>query len=89
MALGAQPGEVVGRVVRSGLLIAVVGIVVGSIAAAFSARVLESLLFGVSTLTPWAYVAAAGALCLAAAVAGWVPASRAGRLSPAEVLRGE
>ncbi len=89
MALGAEPGEVVGGVVRSGLLIALAGIVVGSIAAAFSARVLESLLFGVSTLTPWAYVASAVALSLAAVVAGWVPASRAGKLPPAEVLRGE
>jgi predicted permease len=89
MALGAQRNEVVGGVVRTGLLTAVMGIAIGSVAAAFSGRVLESLLFGVSTLSPLAYVAPAAALCVAAIIAGWVPASRAGRLPPAEVLRGE
>lgn len=89
MALGAQPAEVVGAVVRSALFIAGIGIVVGSVAAALSTRVLDSMLFGVSALAPWAYVAPALALCLAAVVAGWVPAWRAGRLPPAEVLRGE
>lgn len=89
MALGAEPGAVVGGVVRSGLLMAGAGIVVGSVAAALSARVLESSLFGISTLAPWAYLAPAGALCAAAVVAGWVPAHRAGRLPPADVLRGE
>lgn len=89
MALGAQPAEVVRAVVRSALLIAVFGIVAGSVVAALSARVLESMLFGVSALAPWAYVAPAVALCFAAAVAGWVPAWRAGRLPPAEVLRSD
>jgi len=89
MALGAEPAEVVGAVVRSGLFVAGVGVVLGSLAAALSSRVLESMLFGVSTLSPWAYVAPALAVCAAAVVAGWVPAWRAGRLPPAEVLRGE
>jgi predicted permease len=89
MALGADPGRVVGGVVRSGLSIALVGIVVGSLAAAVCARVLESMLFGVSALAPVAYVAPALALGAAAVLAGWVPAARAGRLPPAEVLRSE
>ncbi len=89
MALGAEPGVVVRGVVRSGLIVAVAGIAAGSVVAAFSARALESLLFGVSTLSPWAYAAPAAALGLAAVLAGWVPAARAGSLPPAEVLRGE
>ncbi|HSG07363.1 MAG TPA: ADOP family duplicated permease [Longimicrobiales bacterium] len=89
MALGADPGAVVSGVVRSGLLIAGVGILVGCVAAAVSARVLESMLFGVSSVALWAYVAAAVALGFAALVAGWVPAWRAGRLPPAEVLRSD
>ncbi|HSG48714.1 MAG TPA: ABC transporter permease, partial [Longimicrobiales bacterium] len=89
MALGAEPAEVVGGVVRSALSIVAVGVVAGSVAAALSARVLESMLFGVSALAPWAYVAPAAALCAAAVVAGWLPAWRAGRLPPADVLRGE
>ena len=50
---------------------------------------IESLLFEVSALAPWAFVAPAVALALAAALAAWVPAARAGRLPPAEVLRSE
>ena len=89
MALGAQPGAVVGGVVRSGLVLAGVGIIIGSVAAALSTRFLESLLFEVSALAPWAFVAPAVALAAAAALAAWVPASRAGRLPPAEVLRSD
>jgi putative ABC transport system permease protein len=89
MALGAQPGVVVGAVVRSGLALAGLGIVIGSLAAAASTRFLESLLFDVSALAPWAFVAPAIALGAAATLAAWVPAARAGRLPPAEVLRSD
>ena len=89
MALGARPGMVVGAVVRSGVLLAVAGIAIGCIAAALSTRLLESLLYGVSALAPWAFAAPALALALAAALAAWLPATRAGRLPPAEVLRSE
>ncbi|GMV06260.1 MAG: hypothetical protein AMXMBFR53_25360 [Gemmatimonadota bacterium] len=89
MALGAAPGTIVGEVVRSGLVVAGAGIASGCVAAALASRWLESLLFGVSTLAPWAYAAPAAALALAAALAAWAPAARAGRLPPAEVLRGE
>jgi predicted permease len=89
MALGAAPGVVVGGVVRSGLLLAVIGIGIGSVAAAMSTRFLESLLYEVSALAPWAFVTPALALAVAAGMAAWVPAARAGRLPPADVLRGD
>jgi len=89
MALGAQPVALVGGVVRSGLILAGVGILIGSAAAAMSTRFLTSLLFEVSALSPWAYLAPALALSVAAALAAWIPAARAGNLPPAQVLRGE
>jgi len=89
LALGAQPLTLIGRIVRSGVLLAVVGIVIGCAAAAVASKYLESLLFGVSALEPWAYAGPALALSIAAALAAWVPATRAGRLPPAEVLRNE
>jgi predicted permease len=89
MALGADPTTLVAGVVRSALLVAGAGVVMGGVAAALSARLLESMLFGVSTLAPVAYAAPAGALCLSALLAAWLPAARAGRLPPAEVLREE
>ena len=89
MALGAQPEVVVGGVVRSRLTLAGIGILFGSVAAAVSERYLESLLFEVSSLAPWAFVAPAIALAAAAGLAAWIPAARAGRLPPAEVLRSD
>jgi predicted permease len=89
MALGAQPGAVARTVVRSGLVLAGLGIVIGSAVALVSTRFLESLLFEVSALAPSAFVVSALALGAAAALAAWIPAARAGRLPPAEVLRAE
>jgi predicted permease len=89
MALGAQPGAVVAAVVRSGVLLAGIGIAIGCGVAAVSTRYLESLLFEVSALAPSAFIGPALALALAAAAAAWIPAARAGRLPPANVLRSE
>jgi predicted permease len=89
IALGAQPGTVVGNIVRSGIILAGIGILLGSVGAVMSTRFLESLLFGVSALSPWAFIAPATALMFAAALAALIPAARAGSLAPAEVLRAE
>ena len=89
MALGAQASTVVGNIVRSGVILAGIGILLGSAGALMSTRFLESLLFGVSALAPWAFIAPAVALLGAAALAALIPAVRAGSLPPAEVLRAE
>lgn len=89
MALGARRGRVVGRVVRSGLLLTGIGIAAGSVVAAFSTRFLESLLYEVSALAPSAFVAPIVTLSIAAVLAATIPAVRAGRLPPAEVLKEE
>lgn len=89
MALGAQPGDVVRGIVRSGMILAGIGILLGSLGAVLSTRFLESMLFGVAALSPWAFIAPALALLIAAALAALIPAVRAGSLPPAEVLRAE
>ncbi|NNF25746.1 MAG: FtsX-like permease family protein, partial [Gemmatimonadetes bacterium] len=89
MALGARPGSLIGSVVRSGLVLSGIGIVIGSLLAALSSRYIDSLLYEVSSLSPWAFLGPAAALGLAAVVAAWVPAARAGRLPPSEVLKGD
>ena len=85
----ADPGRVVRHVVRSGLYLAGLGILAGSLAAALGTRALRSMLFEVSTLAPTAYLAPAATLAVAAVVAAWVPALQAGRLAPTEALRHE
>jgi predicted permease len=89
IALGAPPGRVVGGVVWSGLTLSGIGILLGSLAAALSSRFLESLLFQVSAMAPSAFIAPAVALGMASVLAAWVPAARAGRLPPAQVLRSD
>jgi predicted permease len=89
MALGAAAGEVQGLFVRHGLLITGIGLAVGGVAAAGMARLIGTLLFGVSPLDPVTYGASIVALGLVALFATWLPARQATRVDPATALRGE
>jgi ABC-type antimicrobial peptide transport system permease subunit len=64
-----------------------VGLAAGALLAPGAARMLESLLFGVTPLDPWTYAASAALLALAGLIACGAPAYRAARLNPNEVLR--
>jgi predicted permease len=87
MALGASPGGVVRNVLgRVGVLVAA-GIVVGAAASLWAARFVETLLFGLEPRDPATLAGAAAVLAAVAAVAGWLPARRAARVDPAQVLR--
>lgn len=57
VALGAQRTSVVALVLRSRFLLVGVGLLVGVVAAASSARAIEALLFNVAPLDPLVYVA--------------------------------
>ena len=89
MALGARRGDILGLVIRQGALLVVAGAVVGLGAAAASSRVLESFLYGVTTDDRLTFVAAPLVLVAVALVACWLPARRATRVDPMEVLRDE
>ncbi len=89
MALGSQRGSIVGLVLKSGAKLAVVGCVIGLGTAMAAAKLLGSLLFGVSPFDPLALsVAALGVLLLAVAASG-LPALRAASIDPMRALRGE
>jgi len=89
MALGARPGDVLWLVLRQGLTLALIGIGVGALISAGVARVLQSLLYGVSAVDPLAYGAAGLVLFAVAAAANLVPARRAARTDPMRTLRNE
>jgi ABC-type antimicrobial peptide transport system permease subunit len=74
---------------RQGGRLAAAGIALGVLASAGVARLLDALLYGVSTIDPLAYAAAVAALLLVASVANLVPAFTAARVDPARALRGE
>ena len=89
MALGARRGDILGLVVRQGATLVAAGAVIGLAAAAASSRVLESLLYGIATDDRLTFVAAPLVLAAVALVACWLPARRATRVDPMEVLRFE
>ena len=65
------------------------GVAAGLAAAWALARLIESLLFGVKARDPLVFIAVPIVLALVALLAVWLPANRAGRVSPIESLRYE
>jgi len=89
MALGARRSEVVGMVVRQGMLLAAMGIVAGYGAALGLTRLMAGLLYDVKPTDPWTFAAVGVMLCAAALVACSAPALRAARVDPVVALRYE
>jgi ABC-type antimicrobial peptide transport system permease subunit len=89
LALGAQPRELRGMFVRSGLMLAGLGVAIGLAAAVGLMRLMNSLLFGITSLDPLTYVAVAVVLVAAAVLASYVPARRTASVDPVEALRSE
>jgi ABC-type antimicrobial peptide transport system permease subunit len=65
------------------------GIALGLGGAAAASRLIESLLFGVSSLDPGTYALAAAVLIATAALAAYLPARRVSRVDPMSALRTE
>lgn len=88
-ALGATPRGLVSLVIGDGMRIAGVGTVVGVVAGAAALGMLQSQFDGVSVGDVRGAVVAVGVVCVAMVTACWVPARRAGNLSPGKALRCE
>lgn len=89
MALGARRQDILSMVLRYALMLAVFGLIGGSLAAAGATRLLSSLLFGVGSVDPVAYIAAFLLLSFIALMASYFPARRASKVDPAVSLRYE
>jgi putative ABC transport system permease protein len=87
VALGARPASVMAGLQSQTMIPAACGAVIGAASALILARALSGLLFGVETWDPWAHGAAIGLLLASAWLGSHVPARRALRVSPVNVLR--
>jgi len=87
ISLGADPSSIVSLQLRRGMRLVVAGGVIGLIAAALAARGMAGFLFGVSSSDPLTFVAVAVVLGSVALLAAYIPARRASRICPMDVLR--
>lgn len=86
-ALGATPEQLRRMVVKQGLGLAATGILLGAVGSVALARFMKTLLFGVKPVDPLTMSSACVLLGFVAVLAAFIPARRAARLDPVEVLR--
>jgi len=89
LALGAQAAQVRRMVVRQGMLLALAGLVIGLAAAFGLARLITTLLFGVTARDPLVFIGVPALLAAVAFFAVWLPARRASQVDPLVALRYE
>jgi putative ABC transport system permease protein len=89
MALGATPSVVLRSVVGRGVAWAGIGLVIGTVGALLTNRLLVGIVSGVRPADPWVFLVTVLGLLAFAALASWVPARRAVRVDAAESLRAE
>jgi predicted permease len=87
MALGAKRSDLLAMVVKQGSRMALIGIAIGVLGAALLTRVMSTMLSGVSTTDPVTFTVVALLLMMMAFLACLLPARRATRVQPLDVLR--
>jgi predicted permease len=89
IALGARPHEVLGTVMREGIVLTAAGVAIGLGLSVVTMRLVSGLLFAVSPFDPGTFASASLFLAAVAAAASILPARRASRLDPFTALRAE
>jgi putative ABC transport system permease protein len=89
IGLGAQRHQLIGMVLRQGLLRALVGVGVGAAGAWALARLMSGMVYGISVRDPVSLGIAGAVLIAGALVAYYLPARRTAKIDPAVILRQE
>lgn len=89
IALGAQPTDIIGLVLRRGVSLTLVGLALGAVAGIAASRLLAGLLVGVGPGDLLTWLAVPLLLLISTALACWLPARRAARVDPMIALRCE
>ena len=89
MAIGAAPGAVQAMVLREAARLLAGGVAAGLLIAWLGASVLKGFVFGVSVRDPKSYLAVPVLFAAVGVAAAYLPAKRATRVSPTEVMREE
>jgi predicted permease len=89
VALGASPRSVAAMMTKQGLVLTMTGIAGGLVLFMIVARFLRTFLYGVAPGDPVTLAVASAFLIGIATLASWIPARRASRVDPADVLRAE
>ncbi len=87
MALGAQPGNILSLVLRRGMKLTLIGMALGLMGAVASTRLLRDMLFGVKPIDPLTFAVMTLLLVCISLVACFLPARRATKVDPMNVLR--
>ena len=88
-AVGAEPGSLLRRVLIEGTVLVAAGLAIGAVAATFTGEFLSSMLYEVAPTDPLTLFVAGGLLLLIGLVAALLPAGRAMRSNPIELLRAD
>jgi putative ABC transport system permease protein len=89
MALGASSRDVLGMIVRQGMMLSSGGIALGLVGAFWGTGLLSSLLYGISATDPMTFIVISAILAGVALTACFIPAQRATRVDPMIALRHE
>ena len=89
LALGATARDLLGMILREGMVLAAVGTVAGLGLAFLTARGLTAVLYGVDPFDPMVYAGVPLLLAAVMLLACWLPARRATKVNPVEALRAE
>ena len=89
MALGAQKSDVLGLIIRNGVMLTLIGVGIGLVIALTLTRLMTTLLFGVTPTDVTTFAVVSALLIFVALLACYIPARRATKVDPLVALRYE